>query len=271
MLFYDICFNLIIINIVKIMKLFYQVCLFCFTLTSFNLNSQIIIGETPQPAKSDTTSQLKKKLKTKKEKDGSTEIYFSSTWSKSNRSLVENGTLYGAPLNKRADEKSLATWSYSVGFRNYITKHVLFEGGISYLKNGESYEFKGVDSSFNYQSTYSYIGMPVKAFYYLGKDIRFFAGGGLIPQMFVNYRQDQQWENSVHKKSTATIKTTSDFNSFVISASANVGIQLKYSKSWSLFVMPEYRWQLNSSLMKIADYRHYARVFSVNFGFVYQL
>ena len=252
------------------MKLFHLIFILLVSLTSFKVSSQIIIGETTEPLKSDIRKQKKENLPLNQELDGSTEIYFSSSWSESYRKLVENGSLYGLPLYKRADEKNLSTWSYSLGFRNFVSKKILFEGGISYMKNGESYQYKESDSSFNYQSTYSYIGMPVKAYYFFGKDIRFFVGGGLIPQMFVQYRQEQQWENKVNTKSTATIKSTNDFNSFVMSAAANVGIQLKYSKFWSIFVMPEYRWQLNTSLSKTADYKHYARVFSVGFGLVYR-
>ena len=253
------------------MKIFNHTCLFLISLISFNLNSKITIGETPEPAKTDTSVKSKINFKSKREKDGYTELVFSSIWNNSNRKLVENGDLYGSPLLKRADEKSQTSWGYGFGFRSYIKKNIAFESGLSYLKNGESYKFTGADSTYTYQTTYSYIAMPLKFLYTYGENIRFLAGGGITPQMFVKYRQDQQWENYKHEKSNATIKSTTDFNTFALSAVINCGVQLKYSPSWSIFVMPEYRWQLNSSLSKIDSYKHYARVFSLNFGLVYQL
>ena len=44
---------------VKIMKIFNHTCLFLISLITFNLNSQITIGETPEPAKTDTSVKSK--------------------------------------------------------------------------------------------------------------------------------------------------------------------------------------------------------------------
>ncbi len=249
------------------MKIFNHTCLFFITFISFNLNSQILIGEPTEPVKKDSVKKIKQKIT----KDGSSELVFSTSWNYCNRKLIENGDLYGSPLKLRADEKSLATWNYSFGFRSYFMKNFAFESGLTYMKNGESYQFEGSDSTFNYQTTYSYIAMPLKILYSKGEKFRFLAGGGIIPQMFLNYRQEQQWENNKHEKSTASIKSTTDFNTFILSASINTGIQLNLSPSWSIYFMPEYRWQLNTSLGKIDSYKHYAKVFSLNFGLVYQL
>ncbi len=253
------------------MKIFYCTSLFCLSLISFNTYSQFEIGGEPEPKISDTLIKIKNDIEPKRELVGSTEVFLGSTWSKSNRILKENGELYGKPLGKREDEKSLTTWSYSMGFRNYLYKHVAMEGGISLIKNGESYQFKDTDTTFNYQTTYSYIAMPVKLYYVLGDEIRLLVGGGIIPQMFNQFRQDQQWTGTHVEKGDSTFKTKSNYNSFVVSACLNASLQIRYSKSWSIYITPEYRWQLNSSYIKIDNYVHYARVFGLNFGFVYQL
>lgn len=252
------------------MKIFYRTCLFFLTLISFNIHSQIIIGETPD-VKKDTLIKLKNNISPKREIDGSTEIFFGPGWSKSYRKLIVNEGLYEAPLGNRADEINYSTWSYNLGFRNYMSKHLAFEGGISFLKNGESYQFEGLDSTFNYQSTYSYTAMPLKMVYCYGNEIRFIGGGGIIPQLFYQYRQEQQWTNQLNESGKASIKTKDGYNTFVVSAVVSAGIQIRYSTSWSIYVIPEYRWQLNSSYLVTDSYKHYARVFGINFGFAYQL
>lgn len=253
------------------MKIFYHTCLIFVTLTSFNSFSQLEIGASPENKKSDTLIKLKNDIEGKRELEGSTEIFIGSNCSSSFRYLTENGAIFGKPLGTRSDEKSLTTWSYSLGFRNYLHKHVALEGGVSYIKNGESYQLKNKDTAMNYQTTYSYIAMPIRLYYSMGDQIRFLIGGGIIPQMFNGYRQDQQWTNHKGETGTTTIKTKNNYNSFVLSACLDASLQIRYSKSFSIFITPEYRWQLNSTYLNIDNYIHKARAFGVNFGFVYQL
>lgn len=252
------------------MKIFYHTCLFSLTLISFNIHSQVTIGEESEPKK-DTLIKLKNDIKPKREIDGSTEVFLGTIWSKSDRKLIENGDLFGDSLGERANEKNLSTWSYVLGFRNYLTPHFAIEGGIGLYKNGESYHYEGADSTFDYQTTYTYIAMPLKFNYCYGNEIRFMSGIGIIPAMFSQYRQTQQWKNSVNEKGEDKITTKNGYNSFIISGCINAGIQLKYSPAWSIYIMPEYRFQLNSSYTKIDAFKHYSRAYGVNFGFVYQL
>jgi len=253
------------------MKIFYHSSLIFLSLISFNSISQMEIGGTSERKKSDTLISLTNHIPQKRELKGSTEIFIGTNCSVGNRYLVPNKGFYGKPLGERANEKSFTTWSYALGFRNYIHKNSAFEGGISLMKNGESYQYKTADSSYNYQTTYTYIGMPLKIQYTLGDEIRLLVGGGLTPQLFNEYKQNQQWTTQLNEKGAATIKTKNGFNSFVISASISASLQIRYSKSWSIYITPEYRWQLNSSNASIDKYRHYARVLGINFGFAYQL
>jgi hypothetical protein len=253
------------------MKILYPCTLFVLSLISFNSFCQITIGEDSATTRTDTLVQLKNNLKPKRELDGSTEIFFGTTWANSNRKLIENGDFYGKELGLRADETKITTWSYNLGFRNYVHKNIAIEGGISLLKNGESYAFKGTDSTFNYQTTYSYIAMPLKVNYTYGEEIRLMIGTGFIPQMFTQYQHEQQWTNSVNAEESESLKTKNGYSSFLMSAVVSAGVQIKYSHSFSIYIIPEYRWQLNSSYFKVDPYKHYARVLGVNFGFVYQL
>ena len=253
------------------MKIFYHTSLFLLSFISFNAYSQIAIGGEEKKEKSDSLIKLTNEIAPKRDLKGSTEIFAGTNCSSSFRVLSINGNLYGKPIGERANESKLNTWSYAIGFRNYLTKNFAIEGGISFLKNGEGYKFKTTDSTYNYQTTYAYIAMPIKVYYAIGEEIRFLVGGGIIPQTFNQYKKEQQWITHSGSNETATIKTKNNYNSFVVSACLDASIQIRYSKSWSIYVTPEYRWQLNSSNMKTSAYNHYARTAGVSFGFVYQL
>lgn len=245
--------------------------LLCFNSLGF---SQILIGE-PQPdAKSENKKKDKKSvsdtLKAKKEPSG-TSIYFVTNWSATNRSLSENGDLFGEPLGERANEIGLNTWSFGLGFQNEFAKHFMWDGGISFLRNGESYSFVGTDTAYSYQTTYSYISMPVRLNYTVGNDFKFYAGAGLIPQMFMGYKQERQWTRADNSDETETIKSKNGYNSFVISAVMNIGMMVNFNNGWSLLVSPEARFQLNSSYMKQDAYIHKGRAYGVTFGLVRHL
>lgn len=203
-----------------------------------------------------------------------TEVFAIFNWSSTNRLLEENPAkngLFADSLGTRADEFKLGTWSYGIGFRSQTHDHFMWQGGISLLRNGESYEFTDTDTSFSYQTRYTYVSMPFKAFYTYGNQFKVYVGGGLIPQMFVGYRQDQQWETSTNAKGDETIKTRSGYASFVLSAVANIGIQVRTGAKTTLIVEPEYRYQLTNSYEKTDSYRHLGRAFGINFGLTYKL
>lgn len=195
-----------------------------------------------------------------------TEVYFLTNWSRTNRDLKENSGLFGDSLGNRADEEFLDRWSYALGIRNRLNKHLGWEGGIAFIRNGESYLFEDTDTMYQYATTYSYIGMPLKMNYLLGEDVQFIASAGIIPQLFVNYKREIEWEDSVNHRDKETVKTNAGYNSFVLSAVFNTGVKLTYAEKWSLLVLPEYRIQLNSSYEKTDSYIHKARAFGVSFG-----
>lgn len=231
-------------------------------------NAQIVIGE------SDPKEETKVEKKAKKEKrspDGSTAIYFVTNWSNTNRVLKPNGSLYGDSLGLRADEGSLNTWSFGLGMQNKLNDYLMWDGGISFSRNGESYSYSDSDSSFSYKTTYNYIAMPIRINFTYGKDFKFYAGAGLMPQMFTGYRQEQEWTTSTDNKDSQTIKTKSGYNPFVISAIFNVGLIMNFKNNWALVVSPEARIQLSSSYMKLDGYVHKGRAYGVTFGLIRNL
>lgn len=242
------------------MRLFFTL----FILSSFVGYSQIEV--TPK----DEEKQMDRMIPEPK-KESNSELYFVSNWSRTNRTLTENEGLFGDSLGTRADETYLDKWSFGIGMRNKINNFLLWEGGIHFIRNGESYLFEASDTSFHYETSYSYIGMPVKIGYYYGDDFQVFANAGLVPQMFLRYQQAQDWTTSNNTKADTLIKTTSGYSSFVLGAVFNVGFKMNFGKNWSLLVSPEYRMNLTSSYTKQAAYIHKGRAFGVTFGLTYKL
>ncbi|MDG1427615.1 MAG: outer membrane beta-barrel protein [Crocinitomicaceae bacterium] len=200
------------------------------------------------------------------QKDDATEIYLVSNWSRTSSLLTESEELSAEPLGDREFESFLNTWSFGLGYRTRVNKYLSIQGGISYLRNGESFKYETPDSLFTYNTTYSYIAMPVKALFTYGNEIKVFAGGGLTPQLFSGYRQDLEWKTEKNATGSETIKRKNGYSSFVLSASVNIGVQLKFSKRWALLFMPEYRIQLTDSYEQLDAYDHFGRALGFDLG-----
>jgi opacity protein-like surface antigen len=241
----------------------------CLLLNVSSVQSQIEI--TKETTK--TEDKERKAEKEKKEKStstsGATSIYFNTNWSYTTRRLIENDGLFAEPLGERANETPSNNWSFGLGFRASLHKNVLLEAGLALVQNGERYSFEDVDTMFSYRTTYSYISIPVKLLYTYGDGVKLLAGVGITPQMFMRYKQEQDWTTSNGTNESEIVKATSGFNNFALSATLSLGVQFKIADRWGLQVVPEYRMQLNSSYSKNDGYKHYATAFGGNIGLVF--
>lgn len=220
---------------------------------------------------SEETQEKENKQEEVKDYGGHVEAFVLTNWSSTSRKLIENDAPYGDPLGTRADEDGLNTWSFGLGIRSQVNPYFAWEGGISYLRNGESYSFEDSDTSHNYQTTYSYIAMPFKAYFTIGDQFKLLAGGGVVPQMFLNYKQDREWVDAKNTKTTEEFSTRSGYNSFAISAVFNIGAQLNFGKRTSILFIPEYRIQLSSSYQETSSFKHYGRELGFNIGLSFKL
>lgn len=241
--------------------------LFINSLTCF---SQIKIGgEEEVPKKQESVKVEPSNSKVKKVAAGDVELYFGTNWSMTNRKLVTNDNIFGDSLGKRADETGVPNWSYGAGFRTKLHKYVMLEGGISYIRNSETYRYEQPDTSHSYTNNYSYLSMPIKVYFTYGeKRLRWMVGIGGIPQMALKFKQSGTYVNSNNVETTETISTKIGYNSFVFSFVANAGIQYKYGTNWSIYILPEYRMQLTSSYLPANKYKHYGTAIGVSFGLV---
>jgi hypothetical protein len=232
--------------------------LFSFFIASlvFSVNAQIeISSEESKPVKPE-----------QKEWNYDTEVFGWANYSLTSRTLVENVGLFGDTLGVRADEGKLKTWSFGIGLRNKITDHVAWEGGIAFYRNGESYLFEGVDTLSSYETTYSFISMPIKVNYLMGSKVQLIAAAGIIPQMFMRYKQVGKNEDVNGTETEFEFKTRSGYSSFVLSGVLNVGVQLQMSDRTKIFVIPEFRQQFTSTYTDKDSFIHKGRALGCNFG-----
>jgi hypothetical protein len=138
-----------------------------FFLMLFNSYSQIVTKE--QKNTENKTIQKKKTVK-----DTSSRFYVEASFTNSFRSLESNADFLNKPLGERANETKLGIWSYSLGMTTPLSNHIYFDGALSLLRNGEQYSWESntSDSTFNYQSKYNYIALPLQIKLQGGKNLK---------------------------------------------------------------------------------------------------
>jgi hypothetical protein len=239
-----------------------------FLVFGYMLNTYAQITITSEPEATDSSEIQEKELV---DDNWDVEVFGYANWSRTNRVLEINDGLFGDSLGERANETSLDTWSYGVGFKSRINESLFWQGGISYVRNGESYKFSDTDTSFSYKTTYSYLSMPLKVSYQYGKNAGLIGAIGIMPQMFVGYQQDQHWVDSLNATGSNTVTSRPNMNSFVFSAVANLGAFIRFNNQWILAFVPEYRIQLSSSYTTYDPHKHFGRAFGFNIRLGMQL
>lgn len=241
-------------------------------LTSLHAFGQIEIGGEQKPI---DPVEAPAPPKEKKENTGTTQIYFNINQSSSFRTLESNGDLFGDTLGIRSDEFRKGFASFGFGYRAQLNGFIQLSAGLEFMRNGEQFVYEQTDSLYQYVNTYRYLAMPIGLNFVCGqKDIRFVAGLGVAPGMFISYTQDQEWrtqQNTPGKNQVKVRAGSSDFNNYVFSAYAQAGVEIKFGVNTSIYLMPSYRTQLVSSFDSKNDFIHKAYTFGANFGLVYQL
>jgi hypothetical protein len=202
------------------------------------------------------------------DKDTGSSVYLEAGIFSVSRTLEANSNFLNKPLGERANETKINLWSYSIGMVAPISKYFVFDGGLSFVQNGEQYSWQSSsnDSTFNYQTKYRYIGMPLQLKFHTGKNVVFFFEGGLLPQMQVGYLQTQNWTDSLGGKEEARIENYNNLNSFVLSAIGSAGIVLNFQNNLGFRLSVQYRHQLTDSYSKFNGYLHKSSAIGVTFG-----
>jgi hypothetical protein len=198
--------------------------------------------------------------KKNKSKDSSSLFYVDFQRMTTTPLLTQNTSFLSVPLGERANETSLKVWSYQIGLCSPLTKHLSFDGGLAMIQTGEQYAWNSTttDSSFLYTTKYRYFGMPLQVKYQTGKDVVFFIGAGVMPQLFQSYQQEIAWTDSLGNAGKKTLNDESMCQSFVLSAVASTGIQLHFKSNYGLRFSLNYRYQLTNSYGPYQYFKHFS-------------
>jgi hypothetical protein len=253
------------------MDLFKQLLVFGSIVVSTQAVAQISTGKVEEKKPEAPKAEKPRRVPT----DGTDEFvfYLGAGRVYANRTLTSNVEPFGAPLGDRGMESSLKAWSFQGGIRNRVNKYISYDVGLSLDRFGESYSYEdtGSDSTFSYDSRYSYYAIPIQVLATYGKDFRFFLGGGIEPQLLAGFRQDQKWTTKLNSVEEETVKSTNGFNQFNFGVLATCGIQWRLGTRSSLYVMPTWMWNLTSTYDDQADYVHKAYTFNLKFGLAFHL
>jgi len=236
-----------------------------FNLLLLNSFSQIVTKEQTNP---DNNSIQTKKVPKEIAKDTATRFYIEASFANTFRSLESNPDFLNEPLGERANESKLGIWSYSLGLTAPVSKHVYFDGALSILRNGEQYSWNSTvnDSSFIYQTKYNYFALPLQLKLQGGKNLKYFIGSGIAPQMYLSYRQDQKWTEAIGKKRNDKITVNNSINSFAFSWISCAGIELSFADYYGLRLSASYRQQLTNTYTKYYGFIQKANAISFNFA-----
>jgi len=190
-----------------------------------------------------------------------------------NRKLTPNVSPYGAQLGIRAAEDGFKTWSYQIGVRNRVSKWLSYDAGLAIDRAGESFSFAATDtdSTYSYTSRYTYYALPMQVFLTYGKDFRFFVGGGIQPELFAGFKQEQKWTTATNTQRSQDVESEKGFNPFGLGVLASAGVQWRLGNTTSLYCVPTMMWNLVNTYDQQADYIHKARTFNLKFGLVFHI
>jgi opacity protein-like surface antigen len=187
-----------------------------------------------------------------------TSYYFETQRMQMFRTLLSNDNFLPTPLGERANEIPLSTWSHQIGICVGLSRFVYFDGGVSWMQNGEAYTFESLDSdsSFNYQTRYRYLALPLQLKMAFGDQFKFYGGIGIVPGLYQDYKQDLQWTNPLGAKYDDVVQINNNMNSFQFSGLGSVGIEAQLDNNYTIRFGALYRRQFNNSYNPYDAYVH---------------
>ena len=197
-----------------------------------------------------------------------TSYYFETQRMQMFRTLLSNDNFLPTPLGERANEIPLSTWSHQIGICVGLSRFVYFDGGVSWMQNGEAYTFKSLDSdsSFNYQTRYRYLALPLQLKMAFGDQFKFYGGIGIVPGLYQDYKQDLQWTNPLGAKYDDVVKINNNMNSFQFSGLGSVGFEAQLDNNYTIRFGALYRRQFNNSYNPYDAYVHKSFGWGLNLG-----
>jgi len=245
-----------------------------FFVTLLKIDAQIINSNSESPKGIKKEKKKKEKVSVSENDKDSTNkstYYLSAAYINSFRQFVDE-TPY-ANFQERNKETPIHT--YGIGFGTFInlTNKLDLELGVSYVLQGEQYNFSDSlsDSTFHYTKRYRHFGIPLRLKYTIGNQkLKGFIYGGIIPSSILSYRYESNYttldgkthDNDTHSK-------TNTLASFNVTTSAGFGASYQL-KNIGLMIMPEFRYNLLNTYEGVLV-SHNLWSWGVNFGITLKL
>lgn len=186
--------------------------------------------------------------------------------------IESNGDLFGRPIGTRADEKMVNRWTYQVGIRNRVHRFLSVEAGLSIDRYGESYEFSSetTDSTYSYDRKYNMLALPIQLYFTYGKQVQFLAGAGIQPYIPLSMKTETSITDSLGRDvSPEDIKTIEGLNSAGINLLFSAGVQYRFSKYASAYLIPSYSIGLTNIYGKQEPHKEWLNALNIRFGMAF--
>jgi len=200
-----------------------------------------------------------------------TQVYLDFNRTQSYRTLLSNQDFLNPPLGERANETATPLWTYGLGIRAGILPFLRLEAGLTFLQNGEAYDFQSTvnDSSYHYVSKFRYIGMPVSLHFTYGNQFRFFIGPGINPLLFNSFNQKFEYTTELGGAYKGKLKEKSNaYASYILQVKAEAGVEYVGTKGIGMVVKCTYRRQLTNTYGKYSGFIHKSYGFGFSLGLV---
>lgn len=165
--------------------------------------------------------------------------------------------------------------TFGLGFGTFIdlTKNLKLELGVSYVLQGEQYNYSDSlsDSTFHYVNKYRHFGIPLRLKYNIGKNnLKGFLYGGIIPSSILSNKYESEYSTATGVKNTNDIQSkTNDLASFNLATSVGFGVSYQLNNI-GFMIMPEYRYNLLNTFDSVFI-EHNLWSWGVNFGMTLKL
>lgn len=244
-------------------------------LTPFTNFSQISSGKVGEVKEKtvEKNTKAEKGPKTPREKyvpdEGLTDftIFAGTSYNLNSHRLEENDNAFGKPLGTREDEKMLNMWSYQFGVRNRLTKYFSLEIGLSFDSYKSSYQGFMPNLGFdgNYTRTVKTLSMPIQGFFTHGKRVQLLAGVGIIP--FIPTKKIVETTISTSTgPSFERVRSMQGLNSFGVGVSLSAGVQYRFWRYSSLYLIPGYTLNLTNMYGKQEPHKEWFNGVNIRFG-----
>lgn len=185
--------------------------------------------------------------------------------------IEPNGDLFGRPVGLREDESMVNRWTYQAGIRNRVHRFFTVEAGLSIDRYGESYKFEstvaGNDSSYSYDRKYNMLALPIQVYFTYGKRVQFLAGAGIQPYIPLSLKTKTTALDSLgNNLDIPDRKTIEGLSSAGINLLFSAGVQYRFSKFASAYLIPSYSLGLSNIYGKQEPHKEWLNALNIRFG-----